>query len=264
MIVALWGLEKSGKTTLALTFPKPILHLDLDVGGYSRAAWRMDTKDVNSISYPVPLQTDKMIGMIKEGVTLTVPKKIVGMKELWQTVITAFVTGCQDEKVSTIIVDSATALWSTCHRGYLQELQEKQQAQGVHDRDLRERLIPIEYGEPNDRMKSVIFTARSFHKNLVLTHYPRAVYASRLTDKGVQEYDTGEKDIDGFKQTKALVDMAIKTELRGATMFAAVTLSGLGLGLLDVEFQNPTYQMLLSAIEMSRGQVEKKEDNLFE
>ena len=262
IIVALWGLEKSGKTTLALTFPKPILHLDLDVGGYNRAAWRMDTKDVSSISYPVPLQTDKMIGMIKDGVTLTVPKKIVGVKELWQTVITAFVAGCQDEKVSTIIVDSATALWSICHRAYLQELQEKQQAQSVADKDLRERLQPIEYGEPNDRMKSVIFTARSFNKNLVLTHYPRAVYASKLTDKGVQEYDTGEKDIDGFKQTKALVDIAIKTELKGTTMSAVVTLSGLGLGLVDMEFQGPTYQMLKSAIEMSRGQA--KEDNLFE
>lgn len=261
MIVALWGLEKSGKTTLALTFPKPQLHLDLDVGGYSRAAWRMDTKDITSISYPIPLQTDKMIGMVKEGITLTVPKKVVGMKELWQSIITKFVSGCQDESIKTIILDSATALWSTCHRAYLQELQEKQQAQGVHDRDLRERLIPIEYGEPNDRMKSVIFTARSFNKNLVLTHYPKAVYASKLTDKGVQEYDTGEKDIDGFKQTKALVDLAIKTELKGTTTYATVTLSGLGLGLVNMEFQSPTYQMLQSAIEMSRGQTE---DNLFE
>ena len=32
MIVAIWGSEKTCKTTMALTFPKPLYHFDLDVG----------------------------------------------------------------------------------------------------------------------------------------------------------------------------------------------------------------------------------------
>ena len=41
-IVADCGDEGTGKTTMALTFPKPLVHFDIDVVGFRRAAWRLN------------------------------------------------------------------------------------------------------------------------------------------------------------------------------------------------------------------------------
>lgn len=255
-VVAIWGEEKSTKTTLALTFPKPIYHFDLDVGGYERAAWRLDVKEVTTKSYPTPLQIEKLMGATHDGVSIKIPKKVVGMRELWQKIMSDYVEVVQKTDVATIIMDSATQLWSICHTAYLQELQEKQILQGTPDKDLRERLIPIEYGTPNDRMKSVIFTARSFNKNLILTHYPKDIYASKLTDKGVVEYKTGEVDVDGFKQTKALADLVILTIAKntndGLQIVAEITLSGLSKLLEGYKILDPTYLKIKAAVDKAR------------
>ncbi len=36
-IVGIWGEDKTGKTTLALTFPKPMKVMEIDIGGFTRA-----------------------------------------------------------------------------------------------------------------------------------------------------------------------------------------------------------------------------------
>ena len=261
IIGAAWGPEKSGKTTLALTFPKPLFHMDLDVGGFARASWRMELKDVNSVPYPTPMQLEKMLGQTKDTtngkLVLRMPKKVIGMKELWTKVIIDYAEACQDPIIKTIVIDSGTALWGICHRAYLQELQEKQISNGVPENDIRAQLQSIEYGEPNSRMESLIFTARTYGKNLILTHYPRDVYAQRPTDRGIESYATGAVDIDGFKKTKALVDIAIYTDQKktadGLKMSTKITLSGLSRDLVDMEFQDLTYDKLVSVIKMARG-----------
>jgi hypothetical protein len=262
IVAAIWGEEKTGKTTLAFTFPRPIVDFDLDVGGYNRAISRFNPTGIETKSYPTPIQLEKMMGQQKDTdptgkVTLRMPKKVIGMKELWQKIIVDFVEAVQREDVKTIVVDSATQLWSICHSAYLQELQEKQLLQGEKEANIRSSLLSIEYGEPNSRMQALVFTARSYGKNLVLNHYPRDVYATRLTEKGVESYTTGEKDMDGFKKTKALADIAILTRqepVRGAVpkMMGKVTLSGLGIHLMDFEMQDPTYDKLVAYIDATR------------
>jgi hypothetical protein len=259
IVAAIWGIEKSGKSSLAMTFPRPMIHFDLDVGGFNRAAWRLDTKDITTKSYMTPMQIDKMLGAHKDnGIPVRASKKVEGMIELWQAVIVDYIKAVQDPNVKTIIIDSATQLWNICHRSYLQSLQEKQLAQGEKDQFLRAQLLPIEYAEPNERMKTFVFTSRSYKKNLVLTHYPKDVYAPRFVDGGMQEVRTGEEDIDGFKQTKALADVAIRTfqvKNNGDTkMMAKVTLSGLGKGLEGMEIEDPTFEKLLKLIKMVRGE----------
>ena len=134
MIIALWGSEKSWKTTMALTFPKPLYHFDLDCGGFDRAAWRVDTSEIKSKSYPTPVQMEKLMGQTKEGISVKFPKKIIGIKEIWQRIVLDFVEVCSSDN-KTIVLDSATQLWSICHRGYLQEVQERQIYRFTHDRD---------------------------------------------------------------------------------------------------------------------------------
>ena len=252
-ITAIVGEEGSCKTTMGLSYPKKLVHFDVDVGGFRRAAWRIPNGlvvkvlvpdepmssvspadfDILSKPYPRPIQIDKLLGqksdVTSRNIQITFPKKVEGMKELWQKIIIDFVTVCQMPEVSTIMLDSATLLWFIDHNSHLQELQERQlyrwQSDPVHKNtpydpnDYRERLQPIEYGEANDRMRQLFQTSRAFNKNLVMTHYPTDVYGPISDGKGgFTESKTGEKVLDGFKETAKLVDVVVWTSVKTRTI----------------------------------------------
>jgi len=252
LVVAVWGAEKTCKTTMALTFPKPMYHFDLDVGGFERARDRFEGQDIVSESFATPLQVERLMG--KVNVTTRASRRIVGVREVWQEFLVKYVELLKDEKLETIVIDSATQLWTICHQGFLQERQENQKP-GTPP---RESLLPIEYGEPNARMRSILYAARSYKKNLVLTHYPRDVYAQKVTAKGIEDYKTGGIEIDGFRQTSALVDVVVSTYLSEVSLpdqknkvkvpAANVTLSGIGLGMIGKGLE-PTYDGLVRLYE---------------
>jgi len=256
---------------MALTFPKPMSHFDLDVGGFDRAAWRLNVEElaqIDSKSYPTPIQLEKLMGQIKEGPSIRFPKKLIGVKEVWQRIVVDFVAACNNPKYQSITFDSATQLWSICHRGYLQEVQERQVFRYTHDKDgnlipgreeknfpgneFREKLQSKEYGEPNDRMRSLIYAARSFGKHLILTHYPKDVYAQRATDRGTEEYKTGGIEPDGFKDTQKLADAVIWIDVeksgkdagKAFAKFTKCALVGLGTTATGLSIA-PSYQGIL-------------------
>jgi hypothetical protein len=224
-VAAICGQEGSGKSTFALDFPKPLVHFDIDVGGYRRAAWRLDTTGIESKSYPKQLQVDKLLGqkLVGSGASMSVriPKKVEGTRELWQQIMTDYVAACQRPEVKSIVFDSATLLWIICHEAYLQEQQEKQIAHGIspeHEK-FRERLTQIEYGTSNERMRMVLQTSRVFSKNLILTHYPTAVYAQKVNSRGeIESYNTGELKMDGFGETSKVADLIIWVSTREQTI----------------------------------------------
>lgn len=257
IVCAIWGPEKTCKTTMALTFPKPLYHFDLDVGGFDRAKRRFKGEDIVSESFPTPLQIEKLMG--KTEVTVRASKRIIGTKETWQRILIRYAEVLNDEKWATIVIDSDTALWTICHQGYLQE---KQEAQGPNAENPRESLKPIEYAEPNSRMKAIIYAARTYRKHLVLTHYPRDVYGQKVTDKGIVDFKTGDVEIDGFKQVSALADIVVNTYIAEVAVpgqkpklhvpAAKITLSGMALEMTGKGIE-PTYQGLMSLYEEIRG-----------
>lgn len=243
-ITAICGDEGTCKTTMAISYPKPIFHLDVDVGGFRRAAWRLpegmkvlelpsdadlEKTDITGVdvitkSYPKPLQLEKMMGVISEGTPSTrkvnVPKREVGMKQLWQAIITDFAFVCQRPEIRTIVVDSNTMFYNIGHKTRLQELQEIQEykwrtdkstkGQAIPEDEYRERLQPVEYGTVYDRMKAVYHTARVYTKELVLTHYPTDEYGTIVNEKGnMVEGKTGNKIMDGYKDTGKLSDLVV-------------------------------------------------------
>ncbi len=262
MIVAVWGEEKTWKSTFALSFPKPIYHMDLDVGGFERAIWRIDAKEIHSKSYPIPIQIEKMMGAQKSKtgnlVTIRFPKRVIGYREVWQQIVVDFVAACQNQKVQTIVIDSATMLWTICHTSLLQEKQEIQLSANprLQDSQLREKLQPVEF--PNDRMRSLIYTARSCKKHLVLTHYPRDVYGQRVTDKGIEDYKTGEVTPDGFKDTQKLVDAVIKLETDKknniTASFTKCAIEGMGTAAVGLTLPSTDYQGILDLQKSMRGE----------
>lgn len=272
-IVAICGDEGTGKTTMGLTFPKPIRHLDVDVGGYRRAAWRLPTEGMESKSYPKPIQIEKLMGQTPEASTrVKIPKKVEGMREIWQQIVQDFVAACMDTSVKTVVIDSATLLWNIAHNSHLQELQERQLA--LHkknkpnipfdENDYRERLLPVEYGPANDRMRTILHTARSFSKNLILTHYPTDEYGTIPDGRGnMIEGKTGIKVLDGFKETVKLVDLVVWVSIKDITNagitekqpIAKITkcgIEGMGLGAVGLEIP-ATYEGVINLKNLMQG-----------
>lgn len=281
MIASIWGQEGSGKSTVGLSWPKPLLHFDLDVGGFERAIWKVqelnpdlrirqcgpkeDLKnidwnewDIVSKPYLLPIQLEKMIGaqsIQQPGqvkATIRFPRRVIGYKETWEELIIDFVTACQVPTLKSVVVDSATAQWVICHTAHLQDKQEIQIAQGIKETDpkFREKLQPVEF--PNEKMRSFIYTARSFGKNLIMTHYPGDVYANKVTDRGVESYKTGAITPDGFKDTKKLVDIILWTYLESNEPRAKVDpicmkcgLPGMGMTAVGMELPDPSYAGLM-------------------
>lgn len=235
-IVALCGEEGTCKTTMALSFPKPLSHLDVDVGGYERAAWRIDVSGVETHSFPKPL-TDadiaKMKGLTSNPKASTrtagVPKKVEGMKELWQTIIDQIVKNALDPELRTIVIDSATLHYKIGCDAYLQELQEKQlirwktnpqtKSLPFDENEYREKLQPIEYGAVYDRLQRIYHTTRSYKKHLVLIHYPTDEYGAISDGKGgITEGKTGKVIMDGYKDTAKFADIVVWLSIKSRSV----------------------------------------------
>ena len=129
IVVSIWGQEGSWKTSVALSWVDlgRIVHYEFDIGGYARAAWRFTPAQLALITnkqFATPIQLEKLKG--SPNATSRLPKKIIGVKELWQQFVIDYVETVQKPDISTIIFDSSTKLWNIVTRAYLQELQEKQ------------------------------------------------------------------------------------------------------------------------------------------
>lgn len=280
MIQLIWGKEGSCKTTFGLSNPKPLFHMELDIGGFERAAWRLPKElrvkqcepkenirgldwsqwDIVTKPYYPPLSLDKLVGTEKvsyaNAVTVRFPRKVVGYRELWEELIVDYVTVCQAPVVKTIMPDSATTLWFTCHTAHLQDKQEIQlhSGRGITENhpDFREKLQAVEF--PNDKMYSFLATAKSFGKNLIMTHYPTDEYADKLDERGRKEsYKTGNLLPDGFKHEKEKVDIVIWTYIartdKGLVPSARVGekcgVPGLGVTACGLEIIPPSYDGLM-------------------
>lgn len=287
-IITICGEEGTCKTSMALTFPKPQSHLDIDVGGYKRAAWRIDTTDIETHSFPKPL-TDADIAKMK-GITTTevstrtvaaIPKKIEGMKELWQNIIDQIVKDCLKEDLKSLVIDSATQMYKIGCDAYLQELQEKQlikwkktnPSTPFDENDFREKLQPIEYGVVYDRLQRVYHTSRSYRKNLILIHYPTDEYGPMPDGRGgFADGKTGKTIIDGYKETAKFSDLVVWLSVKSQMVLsdptdpksqkveekypvAKITKCGIeGTGLAAVGLEIPaTYEGIVNIVSLLKG-----------
>jgi hypothetical protein len=223
---------------------------DFDLGSDRAVPRFQDEVDMDLIvvkKYPIPPQG---VYLDEKGkVSIRKDAKVRGVREVWERFLQDYVTAVMDPGFESHLIDTGTQCWECCHRSFLQE---KQEAQPANER-LRERLLPVEYGEPNARMKAVIYTARTYSRNLIITHYQRELYREVLTDRGLEERRTGEFELDGFKYTNGLVDMSVVTSVLGNVPHCKVDLCGLDLRLQGMELIEPTYQKIVDALSMVRG-----------
>ena len=211
MIFVLWGEDKSCKNTLALSFPKPLVDMEFDIGGFQRSCRNLPhlpIKDwynqglIKLEQFAMPFQ----IGQLDSTNIIRPSKIIVGMKELFYEFATKFIQHLKepDTVCKTIFVDTGTLLYETTCTGYLQEKQEIQlDAQGnvLPKEKLRVSLLPIEYREPYIRMRGFIYQAKAHGKHLVLTHHATDQYGLVPGQGGVLvEGKTGKRVLHGWGQ----------------------------------------------------------------
>lgn len=278
-IVAIYGPKASCKSTLASTYPGKTFWLDLEFGAVR--AW-----DFEYEMYTVPdtLYTKPNVLWQPEVVVSTITRskreRMIGRRELWDSITDRYIEALQDDQYTNIAVDTAKEVWRANIDGHLQEKQDTQLDTALlkvkalpgngaaPENELiaiaestvqwRETLQPIEYAFPNSRMNNFIDLARGMNKNLILLNHQRDVYGSMIIDGKVTSAPTGEKELDGYKNTEDRVDWSFATEsiapdprvkLEDQKFFKLIIKkSPIGKDLEGIELKGATYNMLTGLV----------------
>lgn len=244
---------------MAATFPKPLIIMEFDIGGWERAKYRFLSEVVQGLimheTYPMPFQ----VGTIDPTKLTTRPSKIiVGMKELWYKFLINYIQHLDDPTINTIVVDTGTLLWEICCSGYLQEKQEIQldgAGNILPSEKLRVSLLPIEYREPNIRMRGIIYQAKAHGKHLVLTHHSRDEYGPMPDGKGgIADAKTGRKERSGWNPLGDGADVIVHTywDDKVSKPYCKVELAEVK-QLEGMVFQEPSYEKINQVIRMIKG-----------
>jgi len=278
MIFVLWGEDKSCKDTLGLTFPKPLVVMEFDIGGFDRACRNLPhlpIKDwykaglIKLEQFVIPFQMGKL-DPIENIIRAT--KIVVGMKELFYQFAGSFIRNLQDPNIQTIMVDTGTLLYDITCQGYLQELQEKQMPLkantniGADNKPLRVQLLPIEYREPYIRMRGFAYQANAFKKHLVVTHHASDEYGLVPGGGGaLVEGRTGKRVMHGWSQWGDSADVMGRTWWDNSIIPESnppqkVNKPKFIVELAEVKelegmiFEEPTYDKINNVIRMIRGE----------
>ena len=242
IVVAVAGEDKSTKTSTGLTFPKPLAVLETDINTVNRAIHRFQGQDIKVFPFATPVGWNKVTER--------------DVKAVWIALLEKYKELLEDKTTATIQIDTSTKLWWICHTSYLQELNEKAKLQG---KPPRERLQEIEYGEPNNRMASIIYAARAYNKNLVLIHHMRGVYQSYMIEGQIKSMEVpGQRVMDGFKYTESLIDLEIRVSVEeianmGKKPIGEISLSGLALEMVGQKIIEPTYDKIIQQVKIWRA-----------
>lgn len=278
MIFVLWGEDKSCKTTLALSFPRPLVHMELDVGGFDRANRNLfraadPERSISELNLPIkdwvkdgsirhkeyilPLQIENM-----DPVQTARSRKIViGMKELFYKMVGEYITFLRDSEITTIVIDTGTMFYNLICDSYLQEMQESQlplrpDGLGKDGKFLRVQLQQPEYREPYSRMAGIIYQAKAHKKNLVLTHHATDEYGMVQQAGGVLGQGmTGKRQLHGWKKLGTACDVMGKTywDKAAGKPYFNVELAEVK-ELEGMVFKEPTFDFINTAIKMIRGE----------
>ena len=206
----LWGEDKSCKNTLAESFPKPIVVMELDIGGFRRSCRNLPNLPIKDWYDQGLITVEQFImpfQMTTEDIKAVRPTKtVIGIKELFYQFAGSFLSHLNDPSVASIVVDTGTLLYDITCQGYLQELQEKQlplqpNGMGRDGKPLRTQLQPPEYREPYIRMRGFAYQAKAHNKHLVVTHHASDEYGLvKKRDGTLGEGKTGTRVMHGWGQ----------------------------------------------------------------
>lgn len=204
-VITLFGPMNTGKSTFLLTCPDPIFAFDLELG-MSRAEWRIKEiekelgKTIEYDKWTFELDAEQLLELVE----FTRGGHIHGRIRQWNQMMTKFVEVVKSGKYKTIGFDTAKVLWDADNQSILELRQQ--------DNPNKQTLDPMEYAAPNLRMNNVIDICRRMDINLVLINHERDVYTEKLVSGQLRSAPSGEKELDGWRQTMDLSDWVLYTD----------------------------------------------------
>ena len=260
MLLSIEAEEKSGKSTLALTAPLPIVCFSFDLGtdrainGTKYDEW---FKGLNICK--VPYNTE--VSSAWEGNDITIyelPRPIqldqellVGFEELWNYFILLCSRALMDKAISTIVIDTMTLCRRIKCDAYLQELQEENIKKGQRP---RKQLLQIEYGHPNDSIRNIYDLAVSLGKNLVATHHLTDEYKLFMkSDGSTESMPTGVRLLEGLTGTYRYQDVAVRNTKVKNAITTKLEICGYNLGLEGMIIPDPNWDKIAGLISDSLG-----------
>ena len=194
-----------------------------------------------------------------DNVTIKQSKIITGVKELWYEFLMEYLKFLQSKEIATGIIDTGTLFWEVICTAYLQEKQELQfdsKDNLLPGERLRVSLLPIEYREPNIRMRGVIYQAKAHGKHLVLAHHARDEYKPMLNTKtgNIEDGRSGKRERSGFASLGDSADLMLHTYTDNGKFFCEVDAPSVPSPLVGMKFENPTYDGIMATIKMIRGE----------
>mgnify|MGYP001600808367 CR=1 FL=1 len=241
-VTTIYGEPGTIKTSLALTWPKPIAFYDLEYGG--RRAWMWQDMVDKGVVVPRSFQ-------VPHHSLISRYEKLSGYIKVWQD----FALSMEKDLslFPTVVWDTGTVVWALDRDAMLEELQLTSPT--------RRQLLQIEYGEPNRRMTELFNLAKAMSKNLVITHHETDEYINLMDPLGRAIMDergnpvsvsTGKKIPEGFRHTVGLSDWVLRTAITvprtgtngSLTPTATVEKSAYGLLLRGQVIDWPTYDKL--------------------
>ena len=264
MLISLEGEEATGKTTFAYTAPLKVVGFSFDMGAqralFGAKADLFEGLTIGIIPYVEPPKPGSAALAQWKDYDITVyemPRpvqldaiKVRGARALWAYFIQLFVEAMQDPTVHSVALDTATIARRVRVDAHLEALQD---AAGPKDK-MRERLLQIEYGTPNDAIRDLYNLAQGTKKNLIATHHLTNEYKDHINSKGDREQViTGNRVLEGLAGTYRFVDVALLMEGKGKGVKATMLKCGYNLGQKGMPLDNPTWNSLANLISMGLG-----------
>ncbi len=213
---------KRGKTHFSLTWPDPICVFAFDVKGVNEIVPKFPAKQIDVREYQIPI------------IDSDPPKPYA--EAIWNRFNGEYREVCESGKYKTVVIDTATSLWTIIRHAVAEEVDAK-------------RLIQRQYTLPNLRMNSVFSRAVIAGLNLVVIQY--------MKNKFVNEKDTGEEVLSGWKQTDGAVDVVLELDRltrivaggkKETYIKAEIVDNRYDLALCGTELVNPTYDDLITVL----------------
>lgn len=265
MIVSVEGMEKTGKSTFQLTAPLPLVIFSFDMG-HSRSLYGklhpqfvkghtlqvvpymkpavkwaggkfsveeikftpFDQHEITVYELPIPIQMDV--------------NKIEGFIAQWAYFQTIFVAAMGSDYVQTVGVDTMTLCYKNKCDAYLEEVNVKSDGN-------RKQLVQIEYGHPNEGIRTIYQYAKAIGKNLVVTHHLRDHYAQVLKNGQMESVADGTLETDGMRDTARYIDITLRMSKEGSNLKGQFVTCGQNLDLEGTSIPNPTWDRVMNMVE---------------
>lgn len=203
LIVGSYGDIKSGKTSFGLTFPRPIVHFNLDMG-FHRASHRFPKHQV--VTQWEPLSPQLLAAnqdILSKDYFLPVRfpgMRLQGVLDLWMgAIIPELVAAITDTNTRSILIDTGTVMWQIAKDAQLERVQQRDSG--------RSNLNQYEYTLPNQEIRSLLGAIRASGKNGYITHHVGGIYKDMPGPTGrVQSMRVGDT-WDGWNHMGAVVDV---------------------------------------------------------